>query len=171
MINNGAEWQSINIGFLLALVSAIFLAFDTIIGRSLRNYPYEVVSFYNQAFGLVFLVSLALLTFELPSASLIKDVTLLLIPASIIGGASSMLYYFSLRQLEATWVGLITPLQVVVASLFAFLFFQEIPSSAVVSGGFLIIMAVCNLVLFPNGKYISITDRSVRGENGTGART
>ncbi len=158
LINNGVEWKSISVGFLLALLSAILHSFYVILGRSLRNYPYEAVSFYTQIFGLAFLLPLTVLTFEMPSTSLIKDVALLMIPAGMIGGAASILYYFSLRQLEAIWIGLITPLQVVIASLLAFLFFKEVPSSAAVSDGFLIIIAVCNLVLFPNRSYVSITD-------------
>lgn len=158
LINNEAGWSSISLGFMLALVSAILHSFDVILGRSLRNYPYEAVSFYTQVFGMVLLLPLTLLTFEVPSSYLVKDIAFLMIPAAILGGAASMLYYFSLRQLEAIWVGLITPLQVVIASIFAFLIFREMPSSVAIVGGCLIIIAVCNLVLFSNRGYIRMTD-------------
>lgn len=138
---------NLNTGVVFGLLSAISHTGDIITSRELKDYSYHTISVYSNAMQL--LISLAFIPFfPLPQLGGENTLGLVLIVASgILLGIASDMYYLALHWLEASTAAIISFLELIFASLLAFIFFSEAPTVLEAGGYTLILFASTVIVL------------------------
>ncbi len=119
----------LNAGVALALLSSFSYAGDIITARELRGYSYHTISVYTNA--MQFLITTIMLPFFFPDISGLQGEPLGFVSLVVLGillGIASDLYYQALHTLEASAASIIAHLELLFASVIAFLFFSETPT-------------------------------------------
>lgn len=142
MISSGGE-KGINIsGILSGLLSAAFLAFNTVYGkRAILKYNSATTLFYIFGFGALILWIL----FPYPSELIVINPTQWLVLIFIVFFATTLpyfFYYIGIGMMSPTNVSMIASLEPVVAAVAAYLLLGETFGLFKISGGFMVISAV-----------------------------
>ncbi len=124
------ELLGLNLGVVFALLSAFSYTGDIITARELKDYSYHTISVYTNA--MQFLITTAMLPFFFSGISGVQGGPLGfagLVVLGILLGIASDLYYNALHLLEASVAGIIAHLELLFASVIAFLLFREAPTA------------------------------------------
>ena len=132
---------SLDIGMILAFLSALTYAGDIITGRELKDYSYHTVSIYATGFRVICLTIAMALFQEIPPLENIWGLILLMAIIGLFRGLASDFYYYALEKLEASIASIITLAELIFASVIAFLIFNETHTILEITGYTLIIIA------------------------------
>ena len=146
---NTLSLTSVNFGDIAALAAAILMCVYTLIGRRVRRYT-PLLSYVAYVYSIAAFVALPTTIFSgepLIGAYLMGDVLAvfgLAIVSTVLGHS---LYNYALKEMKAIIVNLSALLEPSIASLLAFILFQEEPTLIQVCGYLLIVVAITLIAL------------------------
>lgn len=124
-----------NFGNILALVSAFSYAGMTVIGRKLKDVEQQSSVFWTFFIGIFFSLPLFILDGELS----VLGIILISMYTLVEGIGGYLLYFYALRNIEASKASIILLIETVFASFFAWIFFGEtVTALAFIGGAFIL---------------------------------
>ncbi len=135
IFHGGAGIDLTNVGNVLALLSAVSYAGMTVIGRKLKDTEQQTSVFWTFFIGIFVALPLFILHNEI---SLI-GIVLISLYTLVEGIGGYLLYYYALRNIEASKASIILLIETVFASLFAWMLFGETLTALNIAGGLLIL--------------------------------
>lgn len=136
--SGGISLESENfLGILFGITSGVFYAFSIIMYKYLmKNLPVYTLIFYQSLFGSIILSFFVYNQVFLPLQSML----FLLLFALLFGLAATFLHFQGIKRIKAQHAGILGYTEPVAGTIYAFLFFKEIPIMATLIGGVLIIL-------------------------------
>jgi drug/metabolite transporter (DMT)-like permease len=136
--SSGISLESENfIGILLGIVSGVFYAFSIIIYKYLmKDLPAYTLIFYQSFFGSIILSIFVYNQIFLPLQSML----FLFVFALLFGLAATFLYFQGIKRVKAQHAGIMGYTEPVAGTIYAFLFFSEVPGISTLLGGALIVL-------------------------------
>ncbi len=142
------EWNLENqtfIGIILGIISALCFSLRNLWSKKhLSNMPPDQTMFYHVLIGAILFFPLIFHYEFKPNQS---DIGFLLLSGLLITPLSHSLYLKTFQYFSITTVSVTTSLQIIYASLLAFLFFQQIPDTRTLLGGAIILFTVISTTL------------------------
>ena len=134
---------SVNFGVVLSVLGSLFYAADFLLGRELKDVPAFAASHWAGVGSVATMIPFVLLTFGgMTFQSFMVGLVGVALVYGMIKGISVVLYFYSLKKLEASVVGIFSILDAVASAFFAFLIFAEVPGIGSIVGYGLIVFSV-----------------------------
>ena len=133
-LRNGLDLT--NFGNILALASALSYAGMTVVGRKLKDVEQQSSVFWTFFIGIFVAFPLFILDGELS----VIGIVLISLYTLVEGIGGYLLYFYALRNIEASKASIILLIETVFASIFAWIFFGEVLTALNIVGGMFIVI-------------------------------